>query len=123
MPHIVLEVSKNTSIESAAKELLLSIHNMLVATGAFKSKDIKSRLYVSEHCLVGDGSDQIGFAHMSVSILPGRELTLIKDTSEKLLSLLKTTLEKLHPEKLEQFALSVEFRELHKESYSKVVKQ
>ena len=119
MPHIVLEASKNTYLDSCAVEFFHTAHDALVETGAFKSPDIKCRLITNEQFLVGNGQEKIGFAHVSVAILPGREPKLLKELSEKLLAVLRATLTKLHPDSAERFALSVEFRELHKETYSK----
>lgn len=73
MPHLTLEISETLPL-SEPKALLLACNQALFATGVFKDlKDIKSRLYITPHSLIGAGADGEHFVVAKLQLLAGRD--------------------------------------------------
>ncbi len=88
MPHLTLEISETLPL-SEPKALLLACNQALFATGVFKDlKDIKSRLYITPHSLIGIGEDGEYFVVAKLQLLAGRD----DDTKTALVQALLDTL-------------------------------
>jgi 5-carboxymethyl-2-hydroxymuconate isomerase len=119
MPHIIIEHSNNLKIERKIfEDFLVAIHQGLAAMGEFKIEDIKSRVYSSDLFLVGAPGVERGFVHCSLIIFPGRSAETKKTASQLILNQLQQHFENHfsnHP-----IELTVEVREIERESYSKL---
>jgi len=114
MPHITVEYSSNIEKRPEAQSFLKKLHDtLLAASDTYKIQDIKSRIVVHNDFLVADGANDQPFVHLQLAIMP-REEQVKKDTSMKLLEILKQTFAST-----KNCALSVEIRILEKESYIK----
>lgn len=88
MPHIILECSDNI-IESDLKPICIEIQNVLVDKLSTQLESCKCRIIRHKDYVLGDGDIANAFVHLCVSIMPGREQSLINTISEFLLERLK----------------------------------
>ncbi len=117
MPHIILEHSANITLPGNSSDLLKTLHDTLVACHpSYNMVDIKSRIITHDHYRVSDGTREQGFIHLQLAILP-RDPDVRKLTAEKL----GARLQELFAPSLagKNYAISVETRELDKNSYVK----
>ncbi|MCS5710619.1 hypothetical protein [Candidatus Berkiella aquae] len=75
MPQIILECSDNI-LEKDFKPLLSQIHQLLVEKLPTELKSCKSRVLRHTNYLLGDGSSNQAFVHLSINILSGRSMEL-----------------------------------------------
>ncbi len=117
MPHIILEHSANIPLPGNAQDLLKDLHDTLISCHtSYNMIDIKSRIITHENYRVSDGTREQGFVHLQLAILP-RDPDVRKSTAEKLGARLQELLAPSLAGK--NYAISVETRELDKNSYVK----
>ena len=113
MPHAVIHYSNNMSDTIKTNKVVSAIHQMMIDCGLFDAENIKTRAYATNNYLVGTKGNEGSFAHLTVSILAGRTTEQRKTLSESLLSALKNALPMAN-------SLTVEIREMDKETYQKI---
>ncbi|WHA05051.1 5-carboxymethyl-2-hydroxymuconate Delta-isomerase [Candidatus Bandiella numerosa] len=114
MPHIIIEYSDNVSSLVNPTKITHLAHNIMMQSGLFNAADIKSRSYVSEDYLVGEKGNKGFFVHVTVYILEGRSTLQKQNLSDALSDALQIPLEKVDQ-------LSIDIRELAKDTYRKYV--
>lgn len=117
MPHIILEHSSNINSKPKPAKILHELNQILVSTGHFNIQGIKSRMIERKDYFVADNSKNV-FVHLELSILEGRSVAIRKEVSALLIKYLEKEFSETIKE--QSCALSVEVREINKESYSKV---
>lgn len=117
MPNLTLEYTANLHSQFDVPDTLLKLNQALVATGAFKEADIKSRALPLEVFVVGTAPTERAFIHLELSILSGRAMELKRDVSHELLHVLKQQFE--HTPKFE-VQLCVQVLDNDRDTYSKV---
>jgi len=89
MPQITLEYSANVQPGVALSELFAGIHRILSTVGKINIGNCKSRAYVANEYRIGAGEDNLGFVHLEVRFLEGRDKALVRSLGSQLLQLLK----------------------------------
>jgi 5-carboxymethyl-2-hydroxymuconate isomerase len=112
MPHCIIEYAKELEQTLAINELLLVVHQAVVASQLFERQSIKSRAIAYEHYLTG--GEKKPFIHITLRILLGRNHQQKKDLTELVLDKLR---ELVKP----AISLSVEVMDIEKISYKKLV--
>jgi len=118
MPHIVIEYSDNVVDKVDSKALMQKIHERLYQTELFDINDIKSRIIVHSDYYIGDGSEKRGFVTLTLSILSGRSKETKKMLSVICLKVLKEEFSNSLAKLL--FSITVQVKELDKDSYGKI---
>jgi len=118
MPHLVLEYSANVPDAPDFGRVLLDLHDALIASALFERKDIKSRAVRHDVFAVADGAEDRAFVALSIAILEGRSDDVKAALSEGALEVLQRAFPKLVAGG--RGAISVEIRDLHRESYRRV---
>jgi 5-carboxymethyl-2-hydroxymuconate isomerase len=103
MPHCELEYSDNVLDKPDNHTILKAIHNVLVETKSFSLNDIKSRVIVHHHYLIGDGMQDRAFVALKISVLSGKDETIKKRISENCIEILKD----FFPKSVEKLKLSI----------------
>jgi 5-carboxymethyl-2-hydroxymuconate isomerase len=117
MPHIVLEYSANLELPPDFNQVLLEIHELLPKVGPFDPLSLKGRVIKHEVFRIADGEEKTAFVHLQVAIMEGRSEEVRQTVSSALLKLLETIFDsQLKKQKL---SITVEIRELNRNSYSK----
>jgi len=111
MPHVIVEFSRSLESGFDTVQLLRACHNSLLASGQFKEKDIKVRLYPCDHALVAGKC--ANFLHVIVYMLSGRAKNTKKELAEQLLATLGEF-------RLPAASCSVDVRDLDREIYCKM---
>ncbi len=88
MPQIVLECSENIK-EKEFTLLLLQIHHLLSEKLPTQIEGCKSRVVHHRQYVIGDGSENNAFVHLSIDVLKGRKPELLQTIGEQLLEMLK----------------------------------
>jgi 5-carboxymethyl-2-hydroxymuconate isomerase len=114
MPHLIIEYSGNVRSMASPAELTRIGHKTMIDSGLFSIPDIKSRAYEAADYLVGEKGSGGSFVHVRVYLLEGRSTQQKQNLSEALRTALKVPLEKIDQ-------LSIDIRELAKETYRKYV--
>ena len=113
MPHVIIEYTPNIMTAAEVPQILHIAHNVMIESGLFSTKDIKTRSYIAQDFLVGENGNKGNFMHVTIYLLEGRTLqqkqNLGKAMKDTLLLVLKN---------VEQF--SVDIRELVKDTYQKI---
>lgn len=112
MPHAVLECSANLIAPLKEKKLCSKVHAAMDASGLFKPDEIKIRLHGAEAIHIGLNGEDGLFLHAFIYLLEGR-------TTEKKQMLSRTVLETLRELTPAGTYLSVDVRELVRDTYSK----
>ncbi len=112
MPHCIVEYAKILEQKVSVSELIQRVHQGAVNSQLFQEQDIKTRALAFEHFQTGTSSK--AFVHVSMKILSGRSQEQKKQAT---LSVLKE-LQKLP---FESISLTVELRDMDRETYSKSV--
>ncbi|MBT3337793.1 MAG: 5-carboxymethyl-2-hydroxymuconate Delta-isomerase [Anaerolineae bacterium] len=112
MPHCIIEHSKGVKSLSSPINLIEAVHQGAFKSGLFREADIKARAISFEHYQVGN--TELGFIHVTVRILSGRN----EEQRTKLSNSVLAELEKLN---LSSTSLTVEICEIDKESYAKMI--
>lgn len=108
LPHMTVEYTKNIQNEVNMNELLKKLNESLIShEGLFSPQGIRSRANKLTDFLVGDGTNDDAFVHVTLKIAPGRT----EEAKQNVLDHLFNTLEK-HFEEDEHITLSLEFSEL-----------
>ena len=116
MPHLVLEYSANILQEVDWRGLFARLHQAVAESGA-PLAGCKSRAVRHETYCVADGAPAGAFLHLSIALLSGR-------SDEAKAALTARCLQLLADEYRPSLAtldlqISVELRDLHRESYQK----
>jgi 5-carboxymethyl-2-hydroxymuconate isomerase len=119
MPHLVLEYSNDLVEPIDHPALLAALHAALDRLGIFKPEDIKSRVVAHERYRIGAGEPGQLFFHLTVSIMKGRDLAIRKQIGAELLEVLRRGVGQNWEARRSD--LTVEVREMERESYAKVV--
>lgn len=114
MPHLIIEYSNNISSKDTFQEITQAAHEAMIQSGLFSPADIKTRSYMAEDFLVGEKGRQGSFVHARIYLLEGRTTREKQNLSEQLRDTLR-----LHLKNVDQ--LSVDIRELKKDTYRKSV--
>ncbi|MBX7221715.1 MAG: 5-carboxymethyl-2-hydroxymuconate Delta-isomerase [Blastocatellia bacterium] len=118
MPHCILEYTDNVLDQPNWRELLLEIHEALVASGLFQRADIKSRVVCHSLYVIGDGDPKRAFVTLNLQILSGRTDEQKTSLSQACLTILQRTFPKtLHQGKC---SFTVQVSELHRASYQRI---
>jgi 5-carboxymethyl-2-hydroxymuconate isomerase len=119
MPHIVLEHSTNIVETSNFSTLFATMHKTLMDFGVFKLQDIKSRVYACDTYYIADGKPDNAFIHVEVRILSGRNQEMRQQITDRFMNLLQDHFsDSMHERRC---VLSVEVREMDRETYRKVI--
>jgi 5-carboxymethyl-2-hydroxymuconate isomerase len=116
MPHMILEYSDNVIDRPEPGSLLRALHDTLVASGPYDMTQIKSRILIHDKFLTASGNNDQAFVHLELAIMP-RDENIMKETSEKLLTLLQEKFPKTKRDK--NCSFSVDIRLLEKDLYRK----
>jgi 5-carboxymethyl-2-hydroxymuconate isomerase len=116
MPHITLEYSSNIIERPDPARVLRRLHDALAAIESYKMPDIKGRAIRHENFLVSDGERDQCFVHLQLAIMP-RPPEIKNQSTAKLLEILKD--EFADSLKHKNCSISVEIRDLDKDSYAK----
>lgn len=117
MPHLHLEYTANLP-DLDADKVLLRLNHALVASGQFTAEfDIKSRAVKVESFRVGTALASRGFIAVRLAMLSGRAPQAKQQLSQSLLAVLQDLGN--WPSDV-QVQLSVEVRDMDRETYSKV---
>ena len=108
MPHLTLEYSDN--IEVDVQPLLARLHEEVVATGAINLKGIKSRAIKHTQYRVADGDPDYAFVHVGLLIREGRPLEVQKETTQRVMKILKETFGHLFEKR--KLSLTVDLKEM-----------
>lgn len=95
MPHLIVELSDSlTGIDEA--QLLSQLNTVLLASGEFRSGDIKSRIYHAHTSLIGQGNDGTHFAVATIKLLAGRTDNVKTQLVQDVLTALQDTISHTH---------------------------
>jgi len=112
MPHILMEYSEPVAGKTNIKDLLSEIHTAVRKSGLFEPEAIKSRAVSYPLWQVGDLRDEGHFIHVTLMILNKRSIQQRRELGQPVLELLKRSVTGVH-------SLTVEVREMEKETYLK----
>jgi len=113
MPQIVMQYSSTLQLDVPAT--LLSINQVLLASGQFQAEDIKSRAIPLQDWLTGTTPDSAPFIHLQLHILTGRDLATRQQLSDSLLPVLQQ-----HIQGPAGTQLCVEICQMERDSYRKL---
>lgn len=113
MPHAVIEYSENLAASFKSNDVTSVIHQTMIASNLFDPENIKTRAYAANDFLVGSIGDRGRFIHLAISILTGR-------TGEQRQNLSQSLLDILHKNFPDLDSLTVEVREMDRETYRKI---
>lgn len=108
MPHLTLEYSDNIGVD--VQPLLARLHEEVVATGAINLKGIKSRAIKHTQYRVADGDSDYAFVHVGLLIREGRPLEVQKETTQRVMKILKETFGHLFEK--QKLSLTVDLKEM-----------
>lgn len=113
MPHLIIEYSANACAVDQLRKVVQAAHEVMVQSGLFSLADIKTRAYRAEHFMLGGNGEQGSFMHATVALLEGRSVAQRQALSEAVRDALQrhVTVDQL----------SVEVREMAKDTYRKFV--
>ncbi|MGH1485174.1 MAG: 5-carboxymethyl-2-hydroxymuconate Delta-isomerase [Cellvibrionaceae bacterium] len=112
MPTCIIEYGKDLEKEIDIPDFIDALHKTLNNSGLFEENDIKTRAAPFVHYKIG--TTEKSFIHINIHILSGR-------SSEQKRSLSQSVLQHLKTLNLINFSLTVEIREIDRDSYSKIV--
>jgi 5-carboxymethyl-2-hydroxymuconate isomerase len=108
MPHLTLEYTDNLDFE--VQPLLARLHEEVVATGAINLRGVKSRAIRHTHYRIADGDTNYAFVHVSLLIREGRPIEIQKETTRRVMAVLKETFGHLFEKR--KLSLSVDVKEM-----------
>jgi 5-carboxymethyl-2-hydroxymuconate isomerase len=114
MPHIVLETTSDLSENGQIPDILEALVERLCSLPTMKSSAVKAYHSLRPNWHMGAGAPP-GFAHCTVCILTGRSLALRETISIEMYDELR--LQFAQSLESEEVALSLEVREMEKETY------
>jgi 5-carboxymethyl-2-hydroxymuconate isomerase len=112
MPHLVIEYSATLHSHMQSEDVLGAAHQVMIESGLFSAKDIKTRAYVADDFLVGEKGQDGSFLHVTVSLLEGRTLEQKQALSDTLRDVIAASV--AHVEQL-----SVDVQDMVRETYRK----
>jgi 5-carboxymethyl-2-hydroxymuconate isomerase len=89
MPHILLECSDNVVEKDELVSILKKADELLEKALPAQLPRFKSRAIVHENYVVGDGSPDHAFVHVTMKLIPGRKLDDLDKAGNLLLEFLK----------------------------------
>ena len=89
MPHIVLEHSANIKPQLSTADLFSQIHQQVHSITGVLLLNCKSRRYVAEEFLIGEGAEADVFIHLSVRMIEGRSSEIKQKLGSGLVSVLR----------------------------------
>jgi 5-carboxymethyl-2-hydroxymuconate isomerase len=113
VPHCIIEYAKEIEQSVSASDLVQMVHIGAVKSGLFEEEHIKTRAIAYEHFRTGSGDS--AFVHVSLKILAGRNQQQRKSLTDHVLNELQAI-------PLSPLSLTVEVRDMERETYSKAVK-
>ena len=117
MPHLRLEHSDNLVGTLNPRELFTQLHAVLITLETFNPVDLKSRCLPVHDAQVGDGSGNSSFAHLEVSLLAGRDVSVRQRVAHLCLRAMEAHFAAALTS--QDCQLSVEVREMERASYAK----
>jgi len=114
MPHVIIEYSANICAVDQFSAITKAAHNVMIRSSLFATSDIKTRSYVAEDFLVGEKGKEGSFIHVIIYLLEGRSMLQKQALSESMRDTIKEQVKDIDQ-------LSVDIRELTKETYRKHV--
>jgi 5-carboxymethyl-2-hydroxymuconate isomerase len=121
MPHLTLEYSDNLPEPVDFGALFARLHAALVEIGSFRLADLKSRAVAQDRFLVGAGTPESVFVHLTVAIFGGRDPAQQKELGERALGLLREAFARAWAER--PCDITVEIREMRREVYFKAMNE
>ncbi len=110
MPHIIVEYSSNLHAEVQETKLLQHLHQVVVASDLFSPEAVKARgISVDDYVLPESAHS---FMHITIAILTGRTVQERQRLGQSSFETAKKTMSPIDK-------LSVDIREMTKETYSK----
>lgn len=113
MPHCIVEYSKEIEKFIKPSELAALVHDGTVKSGLFDPREIKTRIIPYQDFIVGSESEF--FVNVTFRMLSGR-------TSVQKKKLTSQVLTKLESIMTPSIVLTVEVRDIDRESYSKAIR-
>jgi 5-carboxymethyl-2-hydroxymuconate isomerase len=117
MPHTILEYSDNVVQPLDVQAFWGRLHPVLVDTARVRLQDIKSRAYRCEDFRMGDGSPDCAFAHLTISLLEGRDPDTLARIGRAALELLQAQFARTLAQR--RCDLTVELTGMRKDCYFK----
>ncbi len=117
MPHLILEYSNNLPEPVDFPSLFGQLNAALAEMGPFRLADVKARAIAHDQYLVGAGSPDAVFVHLTVAIFGGRDTALQKRISARLLAILREGFARSWAER--PCDLTVDVHEMRRETYGK----
>jgi 5-carboxymethyl-2-hydroxymuconate isomerase len=119
MPQITIEFTKNIAHLTSYRSVALALHDLLVDEISSSLGDCKSRLVEIENYVIGDGSFDQAFVHVTFSIMSGRSQALKESLGAKALRIMTEVM----PSTVAQCSIqiTVDIRDLDRSTYKKQV--
>ncbi|EGA69861.1 5-carboxymethyl-2-hydroxymuconate isomerase [Vibrio sinaloensis DSM 21326] len=114
MPNLVMEYSNSVDERVNVQGLLEDLHKVALQSGLFDVGSVKSRALRCHHWLVGDEGDSVDFIHISFELLDGRTAEQKCELSRQLMTVLQEQASHVR-------SLTVNMRDMDKESFQKVI--
>ena len=97
MPQVFIDHSDNVNA-THLKAILPSLHAHLVESLPTELSTCKSRITSHQNYLIADGNPRLGFIHVDVKILPGREEGRINTVAKTISTMIADHFKDIHPE-------------------------
>lgn len=114
MPNLVMEYSNSVDERVNVQGLLEDLHQVAIQSGLFDIASIKSRALRCHNWLIGEEGDSVDFIHLSFELLDGRSAEQKRELSRQLMEVLVQQASHVR-------SLTVNIRDMDKESFQKVV--
>ena len=115
MPHVIIDYSGNIQSEVRKAGIVGLVHGVMINSGLFQDKDIKTRAYASDDFMMGEKGGDGTFLFVSIAIMPSRDDPQKSVLSQSIYDQVAAVLPGID-------SISVEIRELHKPSYRKTIR-
>ena len=112
MPHLIIDCSRNIAPDVADTGLTASAHAVMLASGLFDSKAIKSRTHISDDFHVGEQGREGSYIHLLIYLMEGR-------TTEQKQMLAKALFDVVLPHVPSSTSVTVDVRDLTQATYQK----
>lgn len=89
MPHLLLEFSANLLEKAAIKNVLAECNQLTCELVASDINNSKARAVEYSTYCIGGGLENGAFLHLNIRVLSGREVAVLKETSQQLCALLE----------------------------------
>ena len=119
MPHCIFEYSANIADEPDWPQIMMKVHEKLIATGQFVAGDIKSRVIRHDNYWIGNGEDNQSFVTLNLQILDGRSDELKREIAAMALEILVAAFQKSLAE--QKCSITVQVSEIHRASYQRQI--